>query len=110
MIDRGPEYWQTEHVDNFADSPERKLLVGILAVAVNDANGFNRKHKARALAWIADDTAARPPCDVLRFPVLCDYLGLDPESVRRAVLSGTARRHIPLGGSSGRECYGETTP
>lgn len=95
-------YRQTEEGDEFRDTPERRLLVAVLAVAVNDANGRNRKHRERALAWIADESQARPCFTAFRFPDLCEHLGLSVEAVRRAVLEGTARRHIPLGGASGR--------
>ena len=106
MIEHAVEYQTEDGDDEFRDSPERRLLVAVLAVAVNDVNSRSR-HRAAALAWIGDESQACPRMTGLWFPDLCEHLGLSPDAVRRAVLNGTARRHIPLGNA--RHIDGETS-
>lgn len=84
----------TQTTANTPDTPERRLVIAVLADAIGCIQRGGRRlrgHKGltgtpiqvAAIRWMRSDSTAWP----FAFVPICDVLGLSPAAIRRAVLA-----------------------
>jgi hypothetical protein len=64
-------------------TPEQRLLLAMLTMALCDATNTRRNHRASAEAWIFSDST-----DFLGFNNVCLTLGIEPGWLRTALIEG----------------------
>jgi hypothetical protein len=76
-------------------SPERKLLLAMVAQAAGDLHLFRHRRNAKsrrlyndAREWVLSDSRAH----MFAFVSICDILGFAPNALRAAILGGVAER------------------